>query len=90
MIYVHTTQRLHFLFVYKAVVIHVLLLYNFFSFFFTFAGFAVSQGADQMVYTEMTENKSDSPKRMFPVPKLFLQGQTEGMDVTEVMANRLP
>lgn len=43
-----------------------------------------------MVYTEMTENKSDSPKRMFPVPKLFLQGQTEGMDVTEVMANRLP
>lgn len=43
-----------------------------------------------MVYTEMTENKSDSPKRMFSVPKLFLQGQTEGMDVTEVMANRLP
>lgn len=33
MIYVHTTQRLHFLFVYKAVVIHVLLLYNFLSFF---------------------------------------------------------
>lgn len=78
MIYVHTTQRLHFLFVYKAVVIHVLLLYNFLSFFFTFAGFAVSQGADQMVYTEMTENKSDFPKRMFPVPKLFYRAKLKG------------
>lgn len=61
-------KQLSFMFCYYIIFFH----------FFTFAGFAVSQGADQMVYTEMTENKSDFPKRMFPVPKLFYRAKLKG------------